>query len=135
MSPQTLSHGILMILAAALIVTAIVRARQKEAEGWLNIHKKFAIAGLLCALAAFDVMFLFKQLKGYPHFKSLHAVAGLLSVQLLVLAPFLGSLVIPGQQALRSFHRFLGRLTALAVLTTALLGIWRILEILRIVED
>jgi uncharacterized membrane protein YozB (DUF420 family) len=122
------AHIILMAVAAILVVSAVVTARKRK-PGWLNRHKAMAMTGTLCAMAAFVCMFLSKAVMHFPHFHSPHAVAGLATVIMLIITPASGVLVVSGKNGLRPLHRLLGRVTSLALVLTALSGVFRMIQI------
>ncbi|MFH0919192.1 MAG: hypothetical protein V1913_02430 [Fibrobacterota bacterium] len=130
MSGLMFAHFILMAVAAIAVVAAAIIAR-KKGPNWFPRHRAFALAGSLCALVAFGCVVYVKRANQYPHFKSPHAVAGLVSIILLVVTPILGVLLTQGRETLRGSHRLFGRITSLAILLTAVMGALRLLQISR----
>jgi uncharacterized membrane protein YozB (DUF420 family) len=123
-----LMHIFLMAAAVIFIISAVVAARRKK-QGWLNRHRALAITGAISAGAAFALIFISKTVMHYPHFHSPHAVAGAVTLALLIMTPVSGALVVSGKNSLRTAHRILGRTTSLALVLTALSGIFRMVQI------
>jgi hypothetical protein len=120
-------HIGLMAIAVILIGTAVTIAHGRK-QNWLKRHKTFAISGVACALAGFIVMFVSKMSMQFPHFQSLHAIGGAVAVLLLVVTPVIGANIPHGPKAFRPAHRVLGRITGIAVVLTAVLGILRLVQ-------
>jgi hypothetical protein len=59
----------------------------------------------------------------YPHIKSPHAIAGVISLVLLIITPTLGSLIASNPKSYREIHRVFGKITSVAVVLTAFMGI------------
>lgn len=123
-------HMGLMVIAVILIVAAAVVARGRK-DGWFKRHRRFALSGVLAALTAFLMIVLFKATLHYPHFKSPHAIAGVISLSFLVITPSAGWLVASGKNGLRPVHKGLGRITSVLVLLTAFMGLMRLLKLFK----
>jgi 4-amino-4-deoxy-L-arabinose transferase-like glycosyltransferase len=121
-------HIALMVISAALIVTAVFIARARKPR-WLKRHKTFAISGVVTSLAAFTVIFIAKAGMQFPHFHSPHAIAGVLTLAILVATPIIGALIPKKPKALRPVHRVLGRIVSAAIILTALMGLLRFLQL------
>jgi uncharacterized membrane protein YozB (DUF420 family) len=67
----------------------------------------------------------------YPHLKSPHAFAGVISLVLLIITPATGWLIASAPKRYRAFHKTLGRITSVAVLVTAFMGIARFIQLSR----
>ena len=130
MNSLMILHIIFMALAVVLVVSAAAVARARKAD-WPAKHKSLALTGSACALAGFAYMFGLKLAKHYPHFHSPHAVAGAIALLLLIVTPLLGLLFLWLPAGLRAVHRTLGRITALAIVATAVMGVLRLLQILK----
>ena len=115
-------HFSLMGLALVLCVTAVITVRNKKGTDWLKKHMLINIAGALSAVLGLLSMFYLKSSMGYPHFKSPHAIAGLVTLVLLLSMPILGNLIMSGRQNLRQPHRILGRVTIVLMAITAVFG-------------
>ena len=124
------AHIFLMAAAAVLVIAAVVTARKKK-SGWLNRHRAMTLTGAVSACAAFACVFISKAVMHYPHFHSSHAIAGFVTLFMLVVTPVTGALVVSGANGLRSAHRMLGRITSLALVLTVLSGIMRMVQISR----
>jgi uncharacterized membrane protein YozB (DUF420 family) len=125
-------HILLMLLAAILIITAIITAHKKKTPSWFKIHRALAVLGVVSAFTGGAIMFFHKMALGYPHFKSPHALIGLLGILLLITTPVIGNIMIAGHPNLRPVHRVLGRITAGVVLLAVLAGALSLLKILQI---
>jgi hypothetical protein len=121
-------HFGLMGLAAVLIIIAAAIAH-KKGEGWFKRHRSAALAGALCALLAFASIVAFKISVDFPHFKSPHAIAGLIGAILIVITPVTGILMVKGKASLRPVHRVLGKITAGLAVLVAVSGVLRFLQI------
>ena len=125
-------HILLMLLAAVLMITAIITAHNKTAPSWFKIHRILAMLGVVSAFTGGAIMFFHKMELGYPHFRSPHALIGLLGIILLIITPVIGNIMIAGHPYLRPVHRVLGRITAGVVLLAVLAGALSLLKILQI---
>jgi uncharacterized membrane protein YozB (DUF420 family) len=128
---EFLLHVLLMLLAAILMITAIIIAHKKKTPSWFKMHRILAVLGVASALTGGAIMFFHKMAMGYPHFKSIHALLGLLSIILLVITPVIGNIMIAGYPKLRPAHRILGRITAAAVLLAVFAGVMSLLKIVQ----
>jgi len=126
-------HMSLMVLMCVCIICAVLIAR-KRGEGWLPKHRAFAVFGAACGLIGISLMFYSKTVQGWPHFKTPHAVGGGIAALLLMLTPLLGYLSLKGKNALRPFHRILGRLTAILSLLVLSIGIVYLLKNLGLIK-
>jgi hypothetical protein len=122
------AHIAFMALALVLVVSAAVIAKRRK-KNWLVMHKRCAISGTFSSLIAAICIVALKIAHGYSHFQSPHALAGLVTLCLLVIAPALGAAIPKGPKPLRAIHRFFGRLTAAAIVLTSVMGVFRFLQI------
>ncbi len=123
-------HFTLMGLAAVFIGTAVFIVRKKTSPEWLGRHRNFASLSIVIALAAFLVMVYFKQTMSYPHFKSGHAISGLVTLILVMSTATMGNLVAGGKAGLRDIKIIFGRITAILVYVTAAFGILRLIQLI-----
>ncbi len=130
MKPELLLHIAFMALAAGLAVAAAVTARRKQGL-WLKRHRILALAAAAAGLLAFGFIAAFKVSLGFPHFRSPHAIAGAVTLLLLVVTPIAGMLLASGKTGLRIVHRTLGRITVGLLLVTLLMGVLRLIRILK----
>jgi hypothetical protein len=128
MPVQILLHIFFMSAAAALIVAAVLTAHRRNSR-WLIRHRMLAVTGALSALVAFILMFTFKVEAEMPHFRSPHALAGLVIVLLLLCTPAVGALLVSGKAGLRPVHRIMGRIASIAVPLVAMAGVVRMLQL------
>ena len=119
-----------MVMAAFLIVLAAIIARRKKPL-WLKPHKKAAMAGVLSALLAFVIIFIFKVSLQFPHFQSPHSIIGIITLVLLIVTPVTGFMMPKGPKSFRPAHKVLGRITSIVILLTALSGVMRWVQILK----
>lgn len=134
MSIYTIIHFSLMGIAALLLLAAIFTARKKKDSSWLNKHRILAISVVIAGLAGALVMFFHKEAALYPHFNSPHAIAGLVTVILVLITPTMGMILVKGKEALRPVHRLFGRITFLIFVLTALFGVLRLLQLMKIIQ-
>jgi hypothetical protein len=117
-----------MIVALTFVITAVLIARKRK-KNWLKRHKTFALTGVAASLVSFAIIFIGKSGAQFPHFHSPHAIAGAVALALLIITPTTGVLISFKFQTLRPLHRVLGRITSIAVLFTALMGLLRFLQL------
>jgi hypothetical protein len=123
-------HIGLMALSVVLIGTAVTIAHGRK-QNWLKRHKTFALSGVVSALAGFIVMFIFKTVTQFPHFQSLHAIAGIIGVTFLIATPVIGVNIPHGPKFFRPMHRLLGRITGIVILLAAVMGIFRLIQLFK----
>ena len=123
-------HIGVMALSVVLIGIAVTIAQGRK-QNWFKRHKAFALFGVVSGLAGFIVMFVFKMSTQYPHFQSLHAIGGIIGVLLLIVTPIIGANIPHGPKFFRPTHRALGRITGIVVLLTAVLGIFRLVQLFK----
>ena len=121
-------HILFMATAVILVISAAAIARKKK-TGWFVLHRRIASLGLLSALIAFSAEFIFKTVMHYPHIKSPHAIAGVILLVLLITTSTLGSLIASNPKSYRETHRVFGKITSVAVVVTAFMGIARIIQL------
>jgi hypothetical protein len=121
-------HIFFMATAVILTVTTAIIARGKR-TGWFVLHRRIAFLGVLSALIAFIAEFTFKTVMHYPHIKSPHSLAGVITIVLLVMTPIVGSLIASNPKSYREIHRILGKITSVAVVITAFIGIARFIQL------
>lgn len=123
-------HMLCMITAVILIMTAVMIVRRKKA-GWFVLHRKMASMGALSALIGFIAEFSFKTIKHYPHIQSPHAIAGIVTLTLVIITPIIGAQIASKPEQFKKTHQLLGKITAVAVALTALMGIARFIQLSR----
>jgi hypothetical protein len=121
-------HITLMTVAVMLVIIAAVIARRRK-KNWLKSHRAFALSGVFTSLIGFAGIAGLKMAHHFHHFSSPHAIAGLATLCLLLLTPLIGVSIAKGPKWIRPFHRALGRIAAVAVTLTAIMGIFRFLQI------
>ena len=117
--------------ATLIIVISAATIAHKKKQGWFVLHRKMALSGVVTALAGFAAEFIFKAVLHYPHFQSPHAIGGLITLALLIITPAAGLLIAKNPKNLKPMHITLGRITSIAIIATALMGIVRFIEITR----
>lgn len=123
-------HIFFMIISVILVISAAAIALKKK-PGWFTRHHSIALLGVLSALLAFIAEFTFKTGMHYPHVKSPHAIAGVISLALLILTPITGKMIASNPKRFRTIHKSLGRITSVAVVVTAAMGIARFIQLSR----
>lgn len=121
-------HFVLMALMCVLVVAAAAVAR-KRADGWFPRHRRLALLGAVSGAAGITVMSVMKLAAGYPHFQSVHAIAGGVTLLFLVLTPLFGWMTAGGKEGMRGPHKVLGRVLAVVSVLVVLTGIGRFLQI------
>ena len=123
-------HVFFMAATLIIVISAATIAHRKK-QGWFVLHRKMALSGVVTALAGFAAEFIFKAVLHYPHFQSPHAIGGLITLALLIITPAAGLLIAKNPKNLKPMHITLGRITSIAIIATALMGIVRFIEITR----
>jgi len=116
-----------MVVSILFIIIASLVARKKKGD-WFNLHRVLAGIGVLFGGVAFIIMVRAKLTMGYPHFKSPHAILGLLGMILLFCTPLAGMLTASGKEHFRSIHKLMGKATSGFMLLAATLGFLRFLK-------
>ena len=116
------AHKFLMVLTAALLIYAVSKAYARG-ENWFAQHQKFATLGVTFGLFGFAAMVVFKLGMGYPHFKSLHSLAGLIAVLSFTGAPLAGKLLVSGKKSLRTMHIMGGRFAVLVAIISVIIEV------------
>jgi hypothetical protein len=123
-------HVLFMAATLIIVISAATTAHRKK-QGWFVLHRKLAFSGVVTALVAATAEFTFKTVLHYPHFQSPHAIGGLITLALLIITASTGVLIAKNPKNLRPIHITLGRITSIAVIFTALMGIVRFIELSR----
>ncbi|MGO9146981.1 MAG: hypothetical protein ACLQDF_11490 [Desulfomonilia bacterium] len=123
-------HIFFMAIAVFLVISAFTIVRKKK-TGWFARHRKMALLAVLSALLGFIAEFIFKTALHYPHLKSPHAFAGVISLMLLIITPATGLLIASDPKRYRAIHKTLGKITSVAVPVTAFMGIARFIQLSR----
>ena len=121
-----LAHIALMSIALVLIITAVMIAKRRK-KNWLKLHRACAISGVVSSLIAAACIVTLKFTNGFSHFQSPHAIAGLITLCLLLITPILGASIAKGPKPIRAIHRLFGRITSLAIILTVVMGVFRLL--------
>lgn len=121
-------HLVFMAATLILVISAAVIVFRKK-KGWFMQHRRVALSGAAAALAGFLAQFIFKWAMQYPHFRSPHAIGGLITLVLLLITPAAGAMIPKNQKIMRPVHMTLGRITAVAVAATAIMGAIRFLQL------
>jgi uncharacterized membrane protein YozB (DUF420 family) len=123
-------HIFFMASAVVLVISAFLIVRRKR-PGWFALHRRTAILAVLSALLGFIAEFIFKTAMHYPHLKSPHAFAGVISLMLLIITPATGLLIASAPKRYRAIHKTLGKITSVVVPVTAFMGIARFIQLSR----
>lgn len=123
------AHIALMASSILAMFTAVAIARYfRKKKWWLKVHKAFNGASIGLALSGFVVAAIMVQQSGGPHFRVGHGVAGGLVLLLALAAPVLGFAIFKSKNkstipAFKKAHRWTGRVSAVGMASTALLGL------------
>lgn len=126
----TLIHLAMMALMVLFCIAAAVVAWNRTGV-WIPKHRLLGLLGACSGLIAASVMVYEKVERGYPHFKSPHAIVGLCVVILLICVPLLGFLSTKGFNLLRMPHRVLARILVILGLVGLLTGLLRYLQLTK----
>ncbi len=133
MNIYTTMHFTLMGAAAVLFIAAMMTARGKKGAGWFFRHRRLAFTGVAAAVAGVLSIAYLKFSMNYPHFKSPHAIGGLVTMFAILASPVFGTLTAAGKRGMRAVHRNLGRVTVILVVITAVFGVLRLLQIMKMI--
>jgi len=123
-------HISFMIISVTLVIAAATIALKKK-PGWFTRHPSIALLGVLSALLAFLAEYTFKTAMHYPHVNSPHAIAGVISLVLLIITPTTGKMIATNPKRFRAIHKTLGRITSVAIVITAAMGIARFIQLFK----
>ncbi len=121
-------HAFFMAATTVLVIAAAVVVFRKK-KGWFMVHRNVAISAVVTAFLGFLAEFLLKASLDYPHFKSPHAIGGLLALTMLIITPATGLMIAKIPRNLRPVHMGLGRITLVAVIVVAIMGIVRFIQL------
>lgn len=119
-------HLSLMIAAALCLITGVgIAMFGRKKKNWLKIHKALNTVGLIGAVAGAVMAFTNVVTSGGNHLAGLHQWMGLAAVILCGLTLYLGfySFKAKNKIAVRTSHRWSGRVSIIAVLTALTLGL------------
>ncbi|NLA42296.1 MAG: hypothetical protein GX874_13030 [Smithella sp.] len=118
---------LLLMLAASLYLLAGVGLAMfgRKRKFWLKRHKNLNSAGGILLAAGGVMAFVNLILTGSNHLAGLHQQIGSIALMLTFLAVFLGfySLKVSNKSVFRTAHRWSGRLSLIAILAAATLGL------------
>jgi hypothetical protein len=129
MNIHIILHIVFMPLALALTVASLVVLRSQKANR-LNLHRALAAVGGVCGIIAFGFIFALKAKAAYPHFQSPHAIAGAVTLVLLLAALIGGGIASQKKNILR-MHKITGKIALAAMLVTLVMGIARLVLMLK----
>jgi hypothetical protein len=129
MNIHIIAHMILMPLALALTVASVIVLRGQKANR-LNLHRALAAAGGVSGIVAFGFVFALKAKAAYPHFQSPHAIAGAVTLVLLLTALIGGGIASQKKNIIR-LHKITGKIALAAMLVTLVMGIARLVLMLK----
>lgn len=131
MNALLIMHEVCMLAAEGFIIWSVLKVHRKTDPLWFKKHPILAFIGIIFVLCSFGFIFAFKEVHAYPHFTSLHATMGVITIFLLLSNLSVGFAMAKSWGKLKTIHRRLGKITAFFVVTTALAGIVRFIEILK----
>jgi hypothetical protein len=119
-------HILLMAIATLGIITGVGAAiffRKKS--NWLKIHKSFNFFSLLGISAGIIMAVIYVSEAGGKHIDGLHQLIGLTAFILAAVTLSLGfyQFKAKNKSAVRTTHRFLGRISLVLILTAIMLGL------------
>jgi len=119
-------HMILMALATLCFLVGVGAAvffRQKQ--NWLKIHKSFNLSGFLVMIAGAIMAFAYVLESSGKHLGGIHQISGFIAFVLILVTLRLGFYQFKARNkiAIRTIHRWLGRLSLLLVIIVLVLGL------------
>ncbi|MDI6741887.1 MAG: hypothetical protein QMD11_04020 [Smithella sp.] len=119
-------HILLMVTAILGVITGIAFAvffRKKK--NWLKIHKTINSLGSLTMAAGFLMVFIYVSGSSGEHINGLHQAVGLMALMCVGIALLLGfhQFRAKNKPAVRTAHRFIGRLSLVTLITAVILGL------------
>lgn len=119
-------HVGFMLTATTLLLAGITVARLlRRKRWWLKAHRRTTLTGAAVMAAGFASAITLVTLSGQPHFGPPHTWLGAVTLSCIVLTPALGfsQFRFPAHAAaIRTAHRWAGRLTLIMALITILSG-------------
>ena len=119
-------HLSLMSAATLFLITGIsVAMFLRRKKNWLNTHKTFNLAGFFMLLAGAVMAIAAVTTGGGDHFVALHQRMGLAAILLCSATVFLGyySFKAANKNAIRTVHRWSGRISLIAMVAALILGL------------
>lgn len=129
MNINIILHFIFMPLALALTVASVVVLRSQKANR-LNLHRALAAVGGVFGIIAFGFVYALKAKAAYPHFQSPHAIAGAVTLALL-LAALIGGGIASQKKNFIPIHKIMGKIALASMLLTLVMGIARLVLMLK----
>jgi hypothetical protein len=122
-------HLSIMGFALCFIAVAVVLVNRKSGSLWMKKHRSRAITGGALAVSGVVTIAVFKTIKGFPHLASSHAVAGLVTVIIVLAALALGTMLMRGNAGLRLGHRITGWAALVFFVIAAVSGVLRLMAL------
>lgn len=120
-------HAGFMLTATLLLLAGVSVAKfWRRKRWWLKAHRRIALAGVATMIAGFASAIMLVTLSGQPHFGPPHTWLGAATLSGIVLTPVLGfsQFRFPAHAAaIRSVHRWSGRVTLIMALITITAGL------------
>jgi heme A synthase len=123
-----------MITGLILIAAGVIVARSRATGTWYKTHRLLEILSGACIIAGLVIGVYMVALSGLPHLRNIHEVLGAAIGALLIITIAFGFSVKRARRsknAIRTGHRWLGRITLALVVLNILLGILFLSIILR----
>jgi len=122
-------HKLLMTLATLCLLTGVSAAVFfRRSRYWLKIHKSFnSIAGIFLFTGGTMAVIMIWQQKG-EHLDGFHPITGSIALGLTIINLFLGFYQLKAtseKQAVKTLHRWLGRLSVLLIVIALIAGLAR----------
>lgn len=127
MSLIYLHLGLMSAAALAMMTAAVIARFLKTKKWWLKTHRALNVIAVILALVGLVVAAVSVQASGGPHFRVRHAFYGLAAILFLLASPALGFSIFKTKDktriaGMKKLHRWMGRITIVLMLGTALAG-------------
>jgi uncharacterized membrane protein YozB (DUF420 family) len=119
-------HAGLMLAGFMLLFAGFIIARYHKTKNWYRSHAALQTCGAACIVAGMAVGAYMVLLSGFPPVRNIHEILGVITGLLVVLTLVLGYSIRrtkKAKTAVRTAHRWLGRITIGLLVITILLGI------------
>lgn len=123
MSTPTLLHAVCMTLMLILLISGIMIIHFHIGKNYRLKHRIINSTAVVLGIIAAIIMAAYKQVNGWPHFKSLHAKLGTITILLLIGVAVAGNKLLKGKTKLKRPHKILGVSAIVLILIAALLKI------------
>jgi hypothetical protein len=119
-------HVLLISVGFILLAAGFITARFRRTGSWYKTHMILAAGGAACIIAGLFIGVYMVMLSGVPHLRNIHEITGVATVTLVVITVIIGYFikrVNTLKNAIRTGHRWLGRISIALVVLNILLGL------------